>query len=88
MNLPSTLIGIAQVGFIVALIPTLLSLLGIKTINIGLTITGVVYGLFLVMAAIGILGLGATLGGVATLGGAVMWFIIAFFAARRSKGEK
>jgi hypothetical protein len=71
------LIAISNVGFIIALLPLLLSLFGIKTVELGLVMTGVIYGSFLILAAIGIFSLGAYFGGIATLMGGIMWYIIA-----------
>lgn len=88
MNWPDAAIAIANVGFILALTPLLLSLFGLKTIKLGIIVTGLTYGSFLVLAALGILGLGSRWGGLATLAGGFMWFVIALVAALRGKGHK
>jgi len=50
-------IGVSNIGFLIALLPLLLSLFGIKTIHIGLVATGLLYGSFLFLTAAGILAL-------------------------------
>ncbi|OGJ54590.1 hypothetical protein A2880_01115 [Candidatus Peribacteria bacterium RIFCSPHIGHO2_01_FULL_49_38] len=87
MSWQDLLIGIANVGFILALLPLLFSLFGVKTIELGLVFTGIMYGCFLILATIGILGLGAYFGGIATLAAGILWFGIAIVAKVRAKNR-
>ena len=87
MSWQDLLIGIANVGFILALLPLLFSLFGVKTIELGLVFTGIMYGSFLILVTIGVLGLGAYFGGIATFTTSILWFCIAIVAKVRAKNR-
>ena len=80
-------IGIANIGVIFAMLPVVLSLFGFKTVDLGLMVTGFLYGSLLIIMAIGIYGLGAVFGGTATLAAGILWLFIAALECVRVKRE-
>ena len=87
MSWQDIVISISNAGFIIALFPLFFStVFGVKTIQIGLSITGFVTSFFLVLMGIAVISFGAVVGGSLIFISAVGWLIIAIAAlARRNK---